>query len=134
MPMTTPCVDGAATAETQTGRRISKLSLRTLRACVRDRRTALVTTASEMVCERRSDIQGSTSFAPMHQRDASAVTANVYGIKAFIIALLLEGYDTGSNTFHDGCRFPDPTSSARTPARPQITFLDDAAASQVVVV
>ena len=30
----TSCADGAATAETQTGRRISKLSLRTLRACV----------------------------------------------------------------------------------------------------
>ena len=30
----TSCADGAATAETQTGRLISKLSLRTLRACV----------------------------------------------------------------------------------------------------
>ena len=32
----TSCADGAATAETQTGRLISKLSLRTLRACVHD--------------------------------------------------------------------------------------------------
>ncbi len=31
----TSCADGAATAETQTGRRMSKLSLRTLRACVK---------------------------------------------------------------------------------------------------
>ena len=30
----TSCADGAAMAETQTGRLISKLSLRTLRACV----------------------------------------------------------------------------------------------------
>ena len=29
----TSCADGAAMAETQTGRLISKLSLRTLRAC-----------------------------------------------------------------------------------------------------
>ena len=32
----TSCADGAAMAETQTGRLISKLSLRTLRACVRE--------------------------------------------------------------------------------------------------
>ncbi len=43
-------------------------------------------------------------FRPNAFENASAVTANVYGIKAFIIALLHQK-DTGvKRTFHDGCR------------------------------